>query len=178
MKYSLYSDQITRNVAETVRTVVGVKMLKEGVDPQLATQLKRILSDAFVFYFKAQTFHWNVEGANFPQYHDFFGKIYEGVYANIDRLAEEIRALGPYAPMSLADLLRSTSLMEGMVANRTPADMLAELSADNEKIIGGLQLGFKLAEASNEGGLANFLQDLIDQHKKTAWMINSTAKGA
>jgi DNA-binding ferritin-like protein len=35
----------------------------------LITQLKTILGTNFALYFKAHSFHWNIEGSNFPQYH-------------------------------------------------------------------------------------------------------------
>lgn len=174
---SMFSDKRTQNVAESVRMVMGLKNLKENATPELVMQMKRILADGYLFYFKAHSFHWNVEGANFPQYHDFFSKVYEQVFGNLDPIAEQIRALGAYAPTSLAQMLGSSSLTENVSVIST-AEMFAQLLADNEKIIQGLTLGYRLAESANEPGLSNFLQDLIDKHKKLAWMITSTGKGA
>ena len=134
------------------------------------------MAGAFVFYFKAQTFHWNVEGPNFPQYHDFFGTVYTTVYGSIDRLAEEIRMLGSYAPTSLADVLQKSGISESTDVQSTQA-MFNTLLADNKTIMNGLTEGFKMAEEAGELGLANYLQDLLDNHKKLAWMISSTSKG-
>ena len=67
----------------------------------LVSQLKQVMADNFVFYYKAHSFHWNVIGSNFPQYHEFFEGIYTNAFNAVDRLAEEIRALDEYAPMSL-----------------------------------------------------------------------------
>lgn len=173
----MFSDKRTKNVAESVRMVMGLKNLKENATPELVMQMKKILADGYLFYFKAHTFHWNVEGANFPQYHDFFSKVYEQVFDNLDPIAEQIRALGAYAPTSLAQILSSSSVVENMSVVST-AEMFAQLTADNEKIIQTLTLGYRLAESANEPGLSNFLQDLIDKHKKLAWMITSTGKGA
>jgi starvation-inducible DNA-binding protein len=175
MSYSL-SDKRTKNVAEAVRKVMGLTNLKENVSMELVTQMKKILADGYVFYFKAHTFHWNVEGSNFPQYHDFFSEIYEEVFGNLDPIAEQIRALGAYAPTALSQLLSMTSLTEaaGVVA---PQQMVNDLLSDNEKIIQGLIAGYKLAESANELGLSNFLQDLVDKHKKLSWKLTSTGKG-
>lgn len=175
MNYPL-NDKRTKNVAEAVRKVMGIANLKENASVELVNQMKRILSDGYVLYFKAHACHWNVEGSNFPQYHDFFSKIYEQVFDNLDKIAEQIRALGAYAPVSLAQILQSTSITEhaGVVP---PSAMLTDLLADNEKVIQGLIAGYRLAESANELGLSNFLQDLIDKHKKLAWMITSTSKG-
>lgn len=141
----------------------------------LADTLTKVLADTVVFYFKAHTFHWNVVGNNFPQYHDFLGDVYTQVYGNVDRIAEEIRALGVMAPKNLSSLIAVSNLTE----NREDLDamgMFAALAADNQKILGGLLGCQKMAEASNQVGLANYLQDLFDAHKKLAWMLSSILK--
>jgi starvation-inducible DNA-binding protein len=143
---------------------------------ELAGAVTKVLADAFVFYFKAHSFHWNVVGKDFPQLHDFFGNIYLAVFANVDRLAEEIRALDAMAPMNLATLLSEAAIME----NKSTLDgmsMVAALAADNQKILSGLLACQKMAEAANQVGLANFLQDLYDSHKKFAWQFSAILKG-
>ena len=61
----------------------------------LADALKTLLATEYAFSIKAQLFHWNVEGPDFAQLHEFFGNLYEEVYnGSIDRTAEYIRALG------------------------------------------------------------------------------------
>ena len=152
------------------------EMINEAAEPALVDALNKVFADAFVFYFKSHSFHWNVVGKDFPQYHDFFGKVYEGVFDNIDRLAEEIRAVGAMAPMNLASLIANASLME----NKDPLtgiEMVQKLRDDNLKILAGLLACQKMAEAADEVGLANFLQDLFDGHKKFGWMFDSILKG-
>ena len=67
----------------------------------LADTLKTLLATAYALSIKAQNFHWNVEGPDFPQYHEFFGNFYEEVYGAIDRTAELIRQLDSYTPGSI-----------------------------------------------------------------------------
>lgn len=154
----------------------SIEILKEEAEPALISALHKVFADAFVFYFKSHSFHWNVIGKDFPQYHEFFGKVYEGVFDNIDRLAEEIRALNAPAPMNLASLISDATISE----NKDALDgitMVRILASDNDKILAGLLACQKMAEAANEVGLANFLQDLFDGHKKFGWMFNSILKG-
>lgn len=137
--------------------------------------MKKVLADSYAFTIKAQNYHWNVEGPNFPQYHDFFGKLYEEVYSSIDTTAEEIRSLGVYAPGSfsrfqeLSDIADETNIP-------IPADMVARLIADNEIILETLKTTFKLAENLDEQGLADYIAGRIDVHKKHAWMLKSIIK--
>ena len=67
----------------------------------LADALKTLLATEYAFVVKAQFFHWNVEGPDFAQLHEFFGDLYEEVYDNsIDKTAEYIRTLDDYTPGS------------------------------------------------------------------------------
>ena len=47
----------------------------------LADDLKTLLATSYAFVIKAQNFHWNVEGSDFSQYHQFFQGIYDEVTA-------------------------------------------------------------------------------------------------
>ena len=152
------------------------QMVVEQAEPALIDALANVFADAFVFYFKAHSFHWNVVGKDFPQYHEFFGKIYEDVFSNMDKLAEEIRALNAPAPMNLASLIANSKVMENK-DSLTAVEMISALQIDNTKILAGLLACAKMAEAANEIGLNDFLTQLYDDHKKLAWMLSSTLKG-
>ena len=68
---------------------------------QLIQQLKVILGTNFALYLKSHNYHVNLEGANFPQYHSFLDGFYSDVFAQVDSIAEHIRMLDAYAPMSI-----------------------------------------------------------------------------
>ena len=137
--------------------------------------MKKILADSYAFTIKAQNYHWNVEGSNFPQYHEFFGKLYEEVYSSIDTTAEEIRALGAYSPGSFGRF-RELSDIEDETNIPIPTDMVSKLVADNEIILETLKTTFKLADNLDEQGLADYIAGRIDAHKKHGWMLRSIIK--
>jgi starvation-inducible DNA-binding protein len=139
---------------------------------ELINQMKITLADVYAFYIKAQNFHWNVEGPNFVQYHEFFGKLYEEVGGSIDPMAEEIRALGAYTPASLSRFMDLTSIADQRSIPTSRA-MIEELQSDNNIVLSSLMKAYKLAEQYNEIGLSNFLQDRSNVHKKHAWMLKS-----
>jgi len=161
----------------TIQDYVQEATTAAGADApsNLVSQLRQVMADNFVFYFKAHSFHWNVEGPNFPQYHEFLEGVYTNAFGAVDRIAEEIRALGEYAPMSLNELINTSSLMEN-TSQRNAMNMFSILSDDNQNILGGLLATQKMAEAANQVGLANYLQDLYDSHKKLAWMLSAIQK--
>ena len=139
---------------------------------QLIEQMKVILGTNFGLYFKAHTFHWNVEGPNFAEYHGFLGTFYEAVFDQTDPIAEHIRALGSYAPTSLARMME-LSKVQDLVAIPSPLIMMSELAQDNEKYIVELRAGIALADAADEPAVGNFLQDILDAHQKHGWMLKS-----
>lgn len=142
---------------------------------ELIQEMKRLLASSFAFYLRAQGCHWNVEGPNFPQYHDLFGKIYAEVYGSVDTMAEQIRALGSFAPASLTRFIELSGLSEEVkIANSR--SMLEQLATDNELILANIAAAYDLAEAAGAHGLSNFLADRQDAHRKHAWMISATLK--
>jgi starvation-inducible DNA-binding protein len=139
---------------------------------QLIEQMKIILGTNFGLYFKAHTFHWNVEGPDFAQYHGFLGDFYESVFDQTDSIAEHIRALGSYAPTTLARMME-LSKVNDLVAIPSPLVMMSELVNDNNKYILELRTGIALADAADEPAVGNFLQDILDAHQKHGWMLKS-----
>jgi starvation-inducible DNA-binding protein len=139
---------------------------------QLIQQMKVILGTNFGLYFKAHTFHWNVKGPDFAQYHDFLGDLYESIYGNVDTIAEKIRMLGMFAPTSLSRMMELSDIPE--TENVPDAlTMMTTLKQDNDRFMVHLRAGIVAADEANEPAIGNFLQDLLDQHQKHAWMLRS-----
>jgi starvation-inducible DNA-binding protein len=141
----------------------------------LSDNLKVLLASINSLSIKAQNFHWNVEGDNFPQYHEFFGNFYEEVYSSVDKVAEYIRTLDSYAPGSLSRYAELT-IIEDQTKIPRPNLMFAELLSDNGKMIDLLNGCFSSAEDENKQGIANFIAERLDAHEKHQWMIRSILK--
>jgi starvation-inducible DNA-binding protein len=140
-------------------------------------QLTRIaFSSTFSFYVKTHSFHWNVEGSDFYEYHKLFEEIYNEVYESIDPFAENVRKLGAYMPTSYHNLSMLTRIED---EDRVPTKngMVHELLQDREKIQIILKKTYDAAEAAGEHGLSNFLAERMDAHKKHAWFLRSSIKG-
>jgi len=141
----------------------------------LIEQLKVILGTNFALYLKAHGYHWNIEGSNFPQYHDFLNGFYNEVFLQTDSIAEHIRALNSYAPGSLARMLELADIQEATSIPDAMA-MMRDLASDNDRFIIHLRAGIVAAEGANEPAVGNFLQDILDAHQKKGWMLRSIAK--
>lgn len=141
----------------------------------LIESLKKVLADAFSLYLKAHYYHWNVEGSDFKQMHDFFGDFYQEVFVSVDKIAEQIRALDAYAPGSFKRFMELTDI-EGEDRVLSSSAMLSQLLQDNTKYLNNLTIAYTFAEQDKQLGLSNFLQDRLDQHKKHQWMLKSFLK--
>lgn len=141
----------------------------------LSDNLKTLLGSTFVYYTKAHGFHWNVEGPDFPQYHEFLSDLYTEVYGSIDKIAEYIRTLDTYSPGSLARMLELSILEEQNLIPRAEL-MMAELLRDTNTYIDFLNECFAVAEEENQQGIANFIAERLDAMNKHAWMIRSILK--
>ena len=141
----------------------------------LVETLKTTLADTFVLYFKAHSYHWNIEGSDFAQYHEFIGDFYADVFASVDSIAELIRTMDAYAPTSLARLQALTQMDE---EENIPSarEMLTRLRQDNDKYLAQLVKTYNEAETASEFGVSNHIQDRIQAHEKHAWMLRAITK--
>lgn len=140
---------------------------------ELIEKLNNLLATTFAFYLKAHFFHWNVKGQDFFQYHDFFGELYEDAFGAVDKTAEEIRALDGIAYGSLSQY-QSLSTITDQTTVPALQEMVSILYRDNEAVLASLMDAHRTAEANNQRGLVNFLEDRIDHHKKHGWMLRAS----
>lgn len=145
---------------------------------QTAEQLRIVLANTFKLYFTAHSFHWNVRGPLFHQMHQYFGGLYTEVFAEVDTVAEQIRALGEMAPGSLSELLFPASAPpEATHGIRTVpydvAPMIAELIGLNEEVLESLYRAHDAAAEEQHDGVVNFIEGAIDAHAKIAWQLKA-----
>jgi starvation-inducible DNA-binding protein len=142
----------------------------------LADDLKTLLATEYAMAVKAQFFHWNVEGPDFAQLHEFFGDFYAEINDNaIDRTAEYIRTLDEYAPGSF-ERFGNLSLIPGQIKVPRARLMIEELLADNQTMLDLLNQCFGSAEQENQQGIANFVAERLDAHGKHQWMLKAFLK--
>jgi starvation-inducible DNA-binding protein len=142
---------------------------------KLIQLMKQLLATTFDFRLKSQYYHWNIEGADFPQYHSLLGDIYTEADGQIDGIAEHIRTLNVYAPgsfgryMELSVIQQDDTIQPGKV-------MLTRLEEDNAKLITLLSQCQQSAETLGKIGLVNYLEGLIDDRETLGWKLRATIK--
>jgi starvation-inducible DNA-binding protein len=142
---------------------------------ELVEALKKAQATSFAFYLKAHNYHWNVEGPNFAEYHEFLGDLYAEVFGAVDAIAEHCRTLDAYVPGSFSRFQELSSI-EDELSVPTGRAMMAKLLADNQRVIGDLMAAHREAEILGKRGIVNFLEDRIDAHDKHGWMLRSFTK--
>lgn len=142
---------------------------------KLVEQLRLVLATNFTLYLKTHMFHWNIEGADFPEYHAFFGDVYNDLWDQTDTLAEFIRQLDEKAPGSLSVYLQ-TSLVKDEEGFPDAIEMFQKLDTDTKTMITLYEQLYHVAEEIHEHQISNYAADRLAAHKKTAWMVRSILK--
>jgi starvation-inducible DNA-binding protein len=89
-------------------------------------------------------------------------------------VAECIRALGHYAPATLIEYLKLTSLSEQTREKNTSQGFFKQLLSDHESLIIHLRGYIKtFAEEFDDAGTSDFITSLMEKHEKMAWMLRS-----
>ena len=143
----------------------------------LADLLKTYLASTFAYYLKSHMFHWNVEGPDFGELHEFFSNIYEDAYSAVDPIAEYIRTTEEYAPGSLSRFHDLTQIQDQIKVPRARL-MLEELLADTQTMIDMSKQTFDVATAEGREDVANFAAERQSSHGKYMWQLKSYLKDA
>ena len=139
----------------------------------MAEAVTTVLADTYALYFKTHAYHWNVTGPRFHDLHMLFETQYNELWTATDDIAERIRALGPKAPSSYADMTAAATL--DSAAEKTDAnDMVQDLLDGHEKVIATIRKALELAAQQGDEATADILTPRLTAHEKTAWMLRST----
>jgi starvation-inducible DNA-binding protein len=143
----------------------------------LSDFLKTYLASTFAYYLKAHMFHWNVEGPDFGELHNFFSEIYEDAYSAVDIIAEYIRTTEEYAPGSF-ERFQELSQIQGQTKVPRARLMLEELLADTQTMIDLSRQLFEVSSVEGREDVANFAAERQSSHGKYMWQLKSYLKDA
>lgn len=152
------------------------KYMNDTNSAKIGEALHNVLADTFVLYFKTHSFHWNVTGPAFKALHDLFEEQYTELWNVTDEIAERMRAIDYYAPVSIQDTMKQASLSEvGQLPDSSA--MVKMLASDNRAIVTTLYNALEVAQEAGDEATTDLLIGRIATHEKTAWMLESMAKG-
>lgn len=142
---------------------------------KIAELVNPIIADQFVLYVKARNYHWNITGPHFYMLHQKFEELYDLLADDIDELAERLRAIDVFAPGSMSEFLRLSTLKEEK-ANFIPLynEMAANIASDIETLTKKLKETIPIIQSEfNDEATAGLLIDLIHKYEKFLWMLKS-----
>ena len=134
--------------------------------------LSALLASSYMLSLKTQNYHWNVTGPMFTTLHTLFDTQYAELAAAIDEIAERIRALGSFAPGSLAEF-SDLSRVKEETGHPDAKEMIRILSEDQEAIDAAARGVIKSAEAAGDDASVDLGVRRLEVHQKNAWMLRS-----
>lgn len=172
-----WSSKIREQLSARAALLEGVSMNKrDAMETEVADlpeELKELLADVVVFYFRAHGAHWNVKGSDFSEYHALFNEIYEDVYGSIDPIAENLRKLGSLAPFRLSEFAMMSELVDA-VPGQDPMALARDLLNANDIVLDQISDSFDCATMCGQQGIANFLADRMDKHQFWKWQLTAS----
>jgi len=135
----------------------------------VTNNLKSLIADNFLVYYKAHTFHLNVTGPGFQQYHELFGEVYDKLWDWHDTLAEQLRQGGDKYELNLKDVLNGSAISDDAVG-KSVANMFSALCSDLDSL---LSLAERIYESSDPA-LGTVIGDYCADVKKLKWKIDAT----
>jgi starvation-inducible DNA-binding protein len=137
--------------------------------------LNGLLADSTVFYQKLRHYHWNVEGRHFFELHEKFEELYTKWADTIDEIAERILTVDATPLHTLKAMLDNASLKEDESIPAAPK-MVDAIMADLEALHSSAMKVIEAAEAADDRGTANLLDEVNDGIEMDIWMLKAWKK--
>ena len=151
---------------------IDLSGLKPSLNASVIAGLQKAVSQSLALSVLSKNAHVNVSGPDFFQLHDAFGAIYDRASADLDDLAERMRALD--APVTLC--LTEADNTSGLPCLETPFNAqgaVATILRAQDIIVSDLAAVMNLADSVGDKVTANALQDKIYATQKSNWFLKS-----
>jgi starvation-inducible DNA-binding protein len=150
-------------------------LTQEGVE-RIANELRQLLADVFALYVKTKNFHWHMSGRHFRDYHLLLDEQSEQIFAMTDDIAERARKIGGSTIHSISEISRNQRLHDNNDGFVAPQDMLADLSADNQRLTRLLRTAHEICERYNDVATASLIENWIDETERRTWFLWETTQ--
>jgi DNA-binding ferritin-like protein len=138
-----------------------------------AEQLTQVFCDNFVAYYRSLTAHVNIMGRNFRSDHKLLQGVYERRQAQIDVIAELLRTVSAFMPVSIAEVLTCSEISDSDIEGDAD-ELLNAVRDDLEQLKGCYEELMAVADEEGHAEISNYAQDQILDIAKSIWMLNST----
>jgi starvation-inducible DNA-binding protein len=136
-------------------------------------QLLQVFNDNFMAYWRSHVAHVNIMGRNFHSDHELLGGIYEELQGQVDIIAELLRSMGEFMPITLGDVIAVSEILDTPVEGDSET-LLGIVETDLMLLKGCYEELIKVANEEGYDEIANYAQDRVLAIAKHLWMLNST----
>jgi starvation-inducible DNA-binding protein len=148
---------------------------RDGVE-KITNELRQLLADVFVLYVKTKNFHWHMSGRHFRDYHLLLDEQSEQIFAMTDDIAERARKIGGTTIRSTSEIARNQRLHDNNEDFVAPEDMLADLSADNQRLTRLLRATHEVCDRYNDVATASLIENWINETERRTWFLFATTQ--
>jgi len=138
-----------------------------------AEQLNQVFCDNFVAYYRSHVAHVNIMGRTFRSDHKLLQGVYERRQAQIDVLAELLRTVSAFMPVSIAEVLACSEISDSDIEGDAD-ELLNAVRDDLEQLKGCYEELMAVADEEGHAEISNYAQDQILDIAKSIWMLSST----
>ena len=135
-----------------------------------------LLADLNVLYRKVQNYHWNVDGRNFFTIHAKLEEYYNEINEQIDEIAERILSIKARPYEKMKKYLEITNIKEAKDEDIIDLDIVKNLKADFETILGELKDIKREADKEEDFGTSAMMDELIIGYETKLWMLGAFLK--
>ena len=136
------------------------------------TILNTVLASEHILYQTLRNYHWNVEGREFLELHEFFETLYTKELELVDEIAERMRALDLRPDSTFKLYIEKSLLVEEEQISLESRKMLENLVSSYSLLVEKYTSFLDDLDPVTEG----FIAEIIEGHQKNLWMIKSLLK--
>ena len=142
----------------------------------ISKALTAILADIFALYVKTKNFHWHMSGPHFRDYHLLLDEQSEQIIAAADPIAERVRKIGGTTLRSIGHIARLQRAPDNDNEGVAAQDMLAELLADNQRLLENLRSAHSVCDEHRDIASASLIENWVDEAERRIWFLAETVK--
>ena len=157
------------------RLATPTDLSHDAVD-EISSELRQLLADVFALYMKTKNFHWHMSGRQFRDFHLLLDEHSEQILAMTDDVAERARKIGGTTLHSISDISEHQRLKDNNEESVPPAEMLKELSADNQEFTRSLRAAHEVCNRHNDVATTSVIEVWIDQTERRTWFLSEIVR--
>ncbi len=136
-------------------------------------KMNEYLANLAVLNVKFHNLHWNVEGKQFVQLHEFTEAMYDSFFEQFDEVAELMKMRGIYPLATLTDYLKATTIDE-LASKKFSADELLTIVKNDLNVMKDCAVNIRNdADENNDFVVVAAFEGYVASFQKNLWFIDA-----